>query len=171
MKKKIALFLMALLVSVSVAGISYGEDTRADKKFGVYVSLVGDPFISLYGINAAYNATDYLRINGGFGQIGADNVNITSVGLGAKLLVPHWAFSPYFGLEFSESFLSSNLGQVWFYNPSGNGSLGTSFSSLYPSLGFDYQDKGGFNLGLGVIFYTVEGTSGVLPGLNLGWFF
>jgi hypothetical protein len=170
MEKRTAIFLMAFLVSVSLAGISYGDDVRADKKFGVYVSLLGDPFISLYGLNVAYNATDYLRVNGGVGYLGVDNVNITSVGLGVKALVPRWAFSPYFGLNYSQSFLSTNLGQAWFYTPSGNGNLGTSFSSFYPSLGFDYQDKSGFNLGLGVQFYTIQNTSGVLPGLNIGWF-
>lgn len=130
MNKKTMLFLMALLTAVSAAGVSYGQDARQDKKFGVYLSLVGDPFVSLYGLNAAYNATDYLRFNGGVGYLGVDNVSITSVGLGAKLLVPKWDFSPYVGLNFSESFLSANLGQVWFYNPSSNQTLGTSLSSL-----------------------------------------
>ena len=171
MNKKTVLFLLALLGLFTIAGISHAQDSRSDKKFGVYLSLAGDPFVSLGGLNGAYNATDFLRLNAGLGYVGTDTASLTSVGLGAKILVPHWEFSPFFGLNFSESFLSSSLGQVFFYNPSNGNISGNSLSFFYPSAGLDWQTQGGFNIALNLIFFDVANTTGVLPGLNIGMFF
>jgi hypothetical protein len=170
MKKKTLFFLLMLLVSFNAAGISHGQDSRLDKKYGVYLSLLGDPFPSAVGLNFAYNAVDFLRLNAGVGYFSADTASITSVGLGVKALVPHWDFSPFIGLNYSQSFMSSSLGQVFFYNPA-NGSISNSLSFVYPSFGLDYQTRGGFDIGLNLAYFDVQNTKGVIPGLNIGMFF
>lgn len=47
---------------------AWADDNRMNKRFGLYAGLLGDPLLSFGGINAAYNADDFLRLTGGLGK-------------------------------------------------------------------------------------------------------
>ncbi len=168
-------------------------DNRMDKRFGLYLSLIGDPVFCFGGLNAAYNVTPYLRLTGGLGYCQAGTEVQTaggsteqtgtatgiSVGAGAKFLVPGWEFSPTLGLNLSE-FIISGLPSLWTSYSQGTAPSSLDYTFFYPNLGFDYQAKDGFNLGLGVNFIFFIGTpqnvttdvsSLTIPYLNLGKFF
>lgn len=140
------------------------ESNRAEHALGAYISVLGDPVPNLLGVNAAYNVTDYMRVNVGFGHTSASmgdySASLTTLGAGAKFMMPNWSFTPVLGANLSYAILSgdttvSNLTQ----------------SGLVPYLtaGADWQARNGFNLGFGVNI-AANGV-GALPYVNLGWFF
>ena len=157
-------------------------DNRTEKRFGIEVGLLSDPFLSFASINLAYNVNEFLRVNGGFGTAGASastsssssSFSTSSFGLGIKALVPHWEFSPVFGLNLSE--MSLNSGFTGLFTVSGGTSINLLF--FYPDIGLDYQAKDGFELGFGfnipmLINSNVSNQIPILfiPELNIGKFF
>jgi hypothetical protein len=170
MRRLFYLFFFALLF-FTIAGFrnSYADDYRMEKKLGVYLSFLGDPFPSFGGLNIAYNATNYLRLTGGMGYYASPCNTITSLGIGVKALLPHEDFSPVVGLTLSYSFWSwsSNSSCVSSFD---YGNHTNTLAFVYTNVGFDYQSKGGFNIGVGVILPFVN-AYGWLPGLNIGKFF
>ena len=163
--------------SVGLTRPAHAEGSgRTAHPFGVYVDLLGDPAVSLWGINAAYNILDFMRVNVGYGSIpaitatGATVTPLTisgsSIGGGLKFFVPNWDFSPVVGANVASLSLT---GSGSFFGQAASASAAAVFP--YMTAGFDWQTKGGFNLGFGAI--VVLGTSGTaaLPFLNLGLFF
>ena len=183
-------FILALLgMSLLGARGSWADDNRMDKRFGIYAGLLSDPLLSYAGLNLAYNATDFLRLTGGAGFLAGTTTATSyygsssgvalggSIGLGAKLLVPHMEFSPTVGLNLSETFIGSGSGgESGFF--SGSQNTLTDILFLYPSVGFDYQAKDGFDIGLQGSVPVILSTNaevtfqiGLIPGLNIGKFF
>ncbi len=167
---------------------SSNGDNRMDKRFGLYLSLSNDPVISTYGISAAFNATNYLRLTGSFGFLNDTGVatatsngvvttstytpeSATAFGFGMKFLVPRWEFSPVVGLNFSETFLKIAPEIVYFNLPNGPGGSNDNLFLIYANVGFDYQAKDGLDLGFGFNIPLNNITGNVIPGLNVGKFF
>jgi hypothetical protein len=174
---------MILLSGLVLAPLTYAEDYRLEKPFGLYAGLLSDPIGSYVGLNAAYNLTNYLRVTGGVGYsegaytglqqtngLYSDQLVLTSnfvIGAGVKVLLPHEEFSPAVGLSVS------NL-----IDPNYNG-LDQTENILFvnSNVGFDYQAKDGFDLGVDVSFplAMVSGQTEyvffLLPGVNIGKFF
>ncbi len=149
------------------------ESYRMARRAGMYVAY-GDPYPTVLGVGVAYQLTDFLRAQAGFGKISVTNgitisasgittqeSSATTVGLGLKGMVPGWNFTPTVGLHFSHLSYSSSGISVGGFTESG--------SHVYTSLGFDWQAQGGFNLTGG---YQLSFKSGIGGGLYLGagWF-
>jgi hypothetical protein len=140
---------------------------RMQKRAGAYLGILGDPFPTLIGVNLGYNVFDFLRATAGIGQVsastGASTASATTLGAGARFLVPGWSLSPSAGLSVAYlAYASDGLGISL-------GNYGAGGLHAYASFGVDWQTEGGFNLGLG---YNVSFRSGFggMPYINLGWF-
>lgn len=138
---------------------------RQGNKLGVYMSVLGDPFPNLIGMNAAYNLTDYLRANLGYGKvsasIGESEASLTTIGAGAKGMVPGWSLTPVLGLNATYAMFSGSAITV--------NNLSKSGLVPYLNVGLDWQAQGGFNVGLGTnVSFSDAGSGGYL---NLGYFF
>ncbi len=179
-------FLNALfLIGCLIAGAAFGaekqaaknesnESYRMSRRAGMYLAY-GDPYPTVLGVGAAYQITDFLRAQAGFGKISVTTgINIsgngittteataTTFGVGLKGMVPGWNFTPTVGMHFSTLSYSGTGGlSVGGFTQSG--------SHIYTSLGFDWQTQQGFNLTGG---YQLSFKSGVGGGLYLGagWF-
>ncbi|MBX3018727.1 MAG: hypothetical protein KF767_12615 [Bdellovibrionaceae bacterium] len=181
MKKQMVMAFMALtaMVSISEAAVS-GESVmsaREDNKMGAYVAI-GRPFPQLLGFNVAYNVNDRIRVNVGHGEMsvatgfGFDGQNLTvseakltTIGLGAEYFFTDWAMRPTAGLSISQNTYSGPEGGL-----SVNG-VGASGTLLVANAGFDYQSKGGFNLGLGLQNIVAGNAGGGGFYLAGGYFF
>jgi hypothetical protein len=159
-KKMIPWILMLLAITalrsekLVAAGESEGA-VRANHPIGAYLSLWGDPFPALWGINAAYNVYDFFRLNAGVGTDSTDRITATTFGVGGKLFVPGWALSPTVGLNWSIDNLSQN-------NTVDIRGLRHGGNRLYGNVGLDWQTTIGLNLGIGYIqsFASNGGGSG-----------
>jgi hypothetical protein len=175
---KVAVGVLAILVSTvswgktlpvkeDLSTVSVVQSSRMHKRVGAYLGVLGDPFPTLVGVNLAYNVFDFLRATAGLGQVSASvgnaSASATTVGAGARFLVPGWSLSPVAGLSVAYVGYSSSGGGV------SVGGFNSGGLHAYASLGVDWQTVSGFNLGAGVNVSTKAGV-GVLPYLNLGWF-
>lgn len=168
------------IISIFIANPSaQAESGRMNNRFGFYLAAFGDPFPSLLGINLGINATDFLRFHLGYGSITGtvsstsapgqnSNFTITTIGGGAKLLVPDWNFSPLLGIGYSQVTVTAS-------GPSTTNTLygftGTATATTgYAAVGFDWQANVGFNLGFGYNWSLLPGVGG-LPYAQIGWFF
>ncbi len=141
---------------------------RMKHRSGAYVGLLGDPFPTVIGVNLAYNVADFMRATAGFGKvsasIGTSTTSATTIGAGARFMVPGWDISPTAGLSFAYVAVSSDGGgSVSVQNFTDSG------AHLYGTLGVDWQTEGGFNLGLGYNFSFKSGVGG-MPYVNLGYY-
>lgn len=75
------------------------ESSRMAKRYGLYLGLIGDPFLTIFGLNLAAHAADFLRVTAGWGRITADSHDVDTgeklqdltadtVGVGVKFLAP-----------------------------------------------------------------------------------
>ena len=164
-------------------------DHRMEKRFGLVIGLISDPFISDIGISADYNLNHYLRLTGSLGflyspgsaqatyvngtETSSNGLTITgtSFGLGVKALVPGWEFSPVIGLNLADTSLNLPPG-FEIYNIS-NGTTSNTYNLfwIYTNIGFDYQAKDGFDLGFGFDMSLNNIVPIPIPGLNIGKFF
>lgn len=148
-----------------------GPSDRMSKRAGAYLGILGDPFPTLLGVNVGYNAFDFLRLHAGIGRVSASagigdsslSASATTLGVGARALVPGWSLSPTVGLAAAMVVYSSSGASIKV-----NG-FEASGAHVYASLGVDWQTPGGFNLGLGYNLSIRSGIGG-LPYLNFGWF-
>lgn len=174
-------FLVGCLIASSAFAAPAGSKTvnestdsaRMSRRTGMYLAY-GDPYPTVLGVGAAYQITDFLRAQAGFGKIsvttgisiGASGIttteaSATTFGLGLKGMVPGWNFTPTVGLHFAHlSYSGTGLSVGGFTN---------SGSHVYTSIGFDWQTQAGFNLTGG---YQLSFKSGIGGGLYLGagWF-
>lgn len=143
---------------------------RSDRKWGAYLGVLGDPHPTAFGINAAYNVTDYLRASVGYGRFSTGSISIgnsvsieeesvSTFGVAAKFLMPGWNISPSATVGFS--FIGLSDGFV---------SEDYKTSNLYLGLGGDWQMASGFNLGAGLNL-SLNGGAPTAPYLNIGMFF
>lgn len=177
--RKIKLVLLAMtcaatvLAATETTSTNDAESNRVRRRFGVYAGFFGDPFPTIIGLNAAYNALDFLRLTAGFGQVSSSlslggqdaSATATTFGAGARFLVPGWSLSPMAGLSFAYVDVTQSGGMTMTVN-----NFATSGAHVYGSLGLDWQASSGFNVGAG---YNLSFKSGVggQPYLNLGWYF
>lgn len=146
------------------------QSSRSEKKIGLHIGLLGDPFPTLIGFNANYNVTNWLRVTAGYGSVTASvtggELKATTIGGGVRLFVPDWNFSPVGGISFASVSVSASgtgvVGDV--------GGFSGSASHMYATIGFDWQTGMGFNLGAGYNLSLKSGVGG-LPYVNLGWYF
>ena len=156
--KLLSLASVFVFIVLGFAPVSHGSTNRAAHNVGVYVDVMGDPFVSSTGFNIGYNAASFVRLSAGYGTISGVG---TSIGATAKFMVPDWNFTPYVGVGYSV--LTLNLGTSTF------GSFTLSGTAISVPVGFDFQAGNGFDIHFG---YTLGvGISGGLPNLGLGWYF
>jgi len=167
-----SLLVVALLVvstGIMVQDAS-AQSNRMQKRIGVHLGLLGDPFPTLLGFNANYNVMDWVRVTAGYGSITATvtggELSATTFGFGGRFFVPDWNFSPVAGISWATVSVTvtgtSVLGDVGGFSGSG--------SHLYATFGFDWQTGMGFSLGAGYNLSLKSGVGG-LPYVNLGWYF
>jgi hypothetical protein len=131
-----------------------------EKRIGAYLGILGDPSPTLLGLNAAYNATDFLRAHAGWGNVSASgpagDVSVNTLGLGVNAMWPGQDLTPVLGLSYSHLFTSGIITEF-------------ELNNVYATIGGDLQTEVGFNLGFG---FNVSLTDSItLPYINLGWFF
>jgi hypothetical protein len=155
-----------------VGGATSNESYRMARRAGMYLAY-GDPYPTIIGVGAAYQVTDFLKAQVGFGKVSAVTGSIsaagitvgeasaTTVGFGVKGTVPGWNFTPTVGLHFAHLIYSGTGIEVGGFTQSG--------SHVYTSFGFDWQLQSGFNLSGG---YQHSFKSGIGGGIFLGagWF-
>jgi hypothetical protein len=168
-------FVLGCLLATVAFGASKEKENlstdsyRMSRRTGMYLAY-GDPYPTVLGVGAAYQITDYLKAQVGFGKqtvisgisfAGISTATATTFGLGLKGTVPGWNLTPTVGLHFAHLSYSGTGVSVGGFTASG--------SHLYTSFGFDWQTKAGFNLTGG---YQLSFKSGVGGGLYLGagWF-
>ena len=164
--KKFLIISLILIGSISVfaddAGMSQTTArSREEKKLGMYVSILGDPFPSIYSVNGAYNINDHFRANLGVGMkfVIAAYGGYTFGGGIKYFFLPNSNFSPVAGV---------NLTTIITENPrSGSRSADLMGST---NLGIDWQLASGLDLGAGANLAESSGLV-VIPYINLGWFF
>lgn len=183
MKKQLVMAFMALtaLASISEAAPQPGGESvmsaREDNKYGAYVAI-GRPFPQLLGFNVAYNLNDRIRLNLGHGEmsvatglsfdgqsLNVTEAKLTTIGLGAEYFFTDWAMRPTLGVAVSQNQYSGPEGGL---SVQGVGASGTL---LVASAGFDYQSRGGFNLGLGLQNIVAGNAGGGGFYLAGGYFF
>jgi len=162
----VVLFLLTGLVTRDVQG----QSSRSEKKIGLHLGLLGDPFPTLIGFNANYNVIDWVRVTAGYGSVTASvtggELKATTFGAGVRVFVPDWNFSPVGGISWATVSVTATgtgvIGDV--------GGFSGSASHMYATIGFDWQTGMGFNLGAGYNLSLKSGVGG-LPYVNLGWYF
>lgn len=92
--------------SGSVLSLSGKPSMRSERRWGIFAGLLSEPAPSLWSINGAWNASDFLQVTAGYGQFTYYAMQVHSFHAGAKLLVPTWNLSPYLG--FNAGSLTSN---------------------------------------------------------------
>lgn len=176
MKKNLVLVFAIFCVFIMSQNVR-AESSRLNHRVGIYGTVLGDPFPSLAGINLALNATDFLRFNVGYGSVSGSltstssptqstNFTFTTIGGGAKFMVPDWNFTPVLGINWSQVTVTtsgpSTTNTLYGYN--------SSASTSYVTLGLDWQAGIGFNLAFGFNESLTPGVGG-LPYGQIGWFF
>lgn len=169
MKKTICLFLCVWNLSSAVGAPSASEpaDATPSKRFGAYLSSLGDPTIGFLSINAAFDWTTDWRFSVGLGEMLG-----TSVGFGVKrLMFPGYLVRPFVGISvngvyssFGGDLANAIFGTTTPVTPEWYGRLGFSF-------GVDWKASVGANLGLGATFWLASRGHAFLPFVNVGWFF
>jgi len=163
-----------LVASGILAQDATAQSNRMKHQIGLHIGLLGDPYPTLVGFNANYNAMDWLRVTAGYGSISADVTDVTgtgtfkatTIGFGARLFVPDWNFTPVGGISWATVSVTVSgtalLGDVAGFSANG--------SHMYATIGFDWQTGMGFSLGGGYNMSFKSGVPGV-PYINLGWYF
>jgi hypothetical protein len=165
------------LIAATATATSAGADTggtsyatgevshRMSNRLGAFLA-VGEPDPGILGLNLAYNVTDFLRAQAGYSSISTSGLGVdasaTTIGVGAKALVPGWNLSPAVGVHWATVSYTGNGLTVNGFNSSG--------SHVYTSFGIDYQAKGGFFGAMGYN-YSLKSEIGGNGYVSLGWFF
>ncbi len=171
-----AIGLLALMGSLASAATgSVSTKAGPEKKWGTYVAI-GNPYPSLLGINAAYNATENIRAVIGYGEIevttsigfsaaGFDEkkTKATTYTAGADYLFTDWSFRPSLGAR------------IGYFNIEGDGDFevqGFNKSAFIASgnFGIDYLGQSGYYAATG-LNVAVVGGSGTGFYANMGYFF
>lgn len=163
--------LLVAILAIGVIGENVqAQSNRSQKKLGLHIGLLGDPFPTLIGGNVNYNVMDWVRATVGYGSVtatvGSGELTASTFGAGARFMVPDWNFSPVVGISWATVSVTASdptlVGDV--------GGFSASASHMYATFGIDWQTGGGFNLGAGYNLSLKSGVGG-LPYVNLGWYF
>jgi len=172
MNKKLLFLIGAVFFFTTLLGSpDASAGTRSSKRIGLGLGLITEPFPSVLGFNLAYNVMDQLRLTAGYGSINASatgfNVDVTTIGVDAKLFLLDWSFAPFVSGGFT-----SVSGTISGTGTTSGIALANTGTAASVGFGVDWQTWVGFNLGLE--YKTILGSSlGItgLPGLYLGWYF
>ena len=164
------------VLSVPAIADDTGTPVRTARRYGVYLSVVGDLVPGFASLNGAFNVTEKVQLGAAFSWVPS---LWTAGALGVKYLpLGGRPFTPVLGVglgvlrssgPFSAigNFLARNVGEP------GPPAAETLFL-ITPSAGIDWQTGGGFNLGAGLTYPIspkLGGAAYPIPYLNLGWFF
>lgn len=136
---------------------------------------------TLFGVAVRYNVTDFLQLHAGYGSLSATTVDPSSggtvsvsssaYGAGARLFMPGWSFSPFFGFNYSKWSATGNVTLNGQTIDAGSGLPAV----LYLTFGLDWQTSGGFNLGFGGHYLLapsqLTASLQFVPQIYIGWFF
>lgn len=178
MKNRIlAVLLLAILVGNGAAAKDGGN--RDEHPFGAYVSVLGDPYISIVGINLGVNLFSFSRVTAGYGSWTptftytdgtSEKVKVTTTAAGVKFMVPSWNLTPFAGINYAQMTFERQDKVL----ASSSYSLSEKASITYPywTAGIEFTASFGFYIAVGYnkptgILASIPG----LPYLNLGWFF
>jgi len=170
MRRTILVVAVLILASGILVQDALSQSNRMKNQIGFHIGLLGDPFPTLVGFNANYNAMDWVRVTAGYGSISADvtggTLKATTFGFGARFFVPDWNFTPVGGISWATVSVTVSgtgvIGDVGGFSGSG--------SHLYATIGFDWQTGMGFSFG-GGYNVSLKSDVGGLPYINLGWYF
>lgn len=164
-RMSLALAFTLLFAYDATSAESVATSTRMSKRLGGTLSLMGDPYPSIFGMNVHYNLIDMARVSVGYGNISMGSAfgggSLTTIGAGITGFVPGWSLSPTFGFHISSL---SGSGDLEVQGVKGSGLL------PYASLGMDWQTRGGFNLNTGYNIPFGNRGSGAFYAA-LGWYF
>ena len=175
-KNFIAVFLLTVLLGFqSQAAQETRTSAKPKRAIGTYVGL-GNPFPSILGVNAAYNVTNNIRAEIGYGEVevttslsfnGAEFVSettkATTYAVGGDYLFTDWAVRPLLGAR------------IGYFDITGDGEFsvqGVDKSTFlsYLTAGFDYISGGGYYFGAG-LNQAFVGASTSNFYANVGYFF
>jgi hypothetical protein len=139
------------------------KSNRGLKKYGLYLGFIGDPFPTLWGMNLAFNGTEFVRATVGYGQIAM----IKTFGFGAKFMVPKRNLSPVVGINWAKVTVKIDDSDTSDDEVDG---FSASGDHVYINAGIDWTSKGGLNLGGGYNF-SLKADVGGIPYINIGAFF
>jgi hypothetical protein len=171
----------------SVASVTFAEEAQVaemnsvtstverPKKFGVYASL-GNPFPTVFGLNAAYNVSPHLRAMAGYGEVSVtssititdqgvatENITAKTYAAGAEYLFLDTPLRPAAGLH-AGYFQVDGKGDI-----SVNG-FNSSSGYAYANIGADWVSQSGLQVGAGINMAFL-GTSSAGMYLDSGWYF
>ena len=114
------------------------------------------------GFNVGYNLTDYFQIHAGYGATVTVLLNGSTVGGGGRFFIPDWSLSPSIGATYSQ-FKGDLLGLI----------QTDAVGVVTLQVGLDWQTGYGLYLGIGgsKLVSPSSSSSGMIPYLQLGWFF
>lgn len=159
MKKIILAVLFVLAITQTVQA---QESNREAHKWGGYISILGDPSPSIFGLNVGYNLNSMLRVHAGYGEVKVSDIftgvetSMTSIGAGIDAFWPEWNFTPVVGLSYTHVAVDGDGFDV-------------AASNITAKIGFDWTTKGGYMLGAGIqVALSGDGDG---PYVQTGWFF
>ncbi len=144
------------------------QSNRMKNQLGIHIGFLGDPFPTLLGGNVNYNIADMLRVSAGYGRYPTwifGDLTVSTLGAGIRVMVPDWNLSPVVGFSVASVTVISESGVFRDFF----GYTGGTWDHVYLTLGFDWQTRGGFNLGAGYNHSLKVGAG--RPYVNLGWYF
>lgn len=170
MKKTYWVAGLLLLLQTTFGALDANASSRAVKKFGVAVGLLTEPLPSTVGFSASYNLAHFLRLGVGYGSFSfsstAYTLDITTIGVDAKVFPLDWNFSPYASIGFT-----SISGTISGTGEASGLSLTSTGGAITYGAGIDWQTYLGFNLGVAYKIISKNGASAGIPGFYIGWFF
>lgn len=150
------------------------QSYRMNRRIGLSMAFA-EPAPGILGVNANYNVTDYLRVTAGFASIETTGMaftangfeltkaKATTIGAGAKAMVPGWNLTPTLGLHYGHISYSGAGGITV-------GGFSKSGGHVYSSLGAVYQGKRGYDVGLGYNYSFKKGIK-ASAYVSVGWYF
>jgi hypothetical protein len=168
---QITLFTSLLIGAQSFAA---GGGSRSEKKIGVTLGILSDPTPSLWSIEGHFNLTNFLQIHGGYGAFnygsGSSEAKTTAYGVGAKVFLPDWNFSPFAGFSYGRWNVDGN---VVFFGKSIP--VDEALNVMTLNAGIDWQTGWGLNLGGGISYVLapseIADSLSIIPQFYLGFYF
>ncbi|MCC7442124.1 MAG: hypothetical protein IT285_10845 [Bdellovibrionales bacterium] len=165
---RLILLIPAFLLLADSASAASASNNRTKRRFGVILSVQGEPFPSSYGLNLAYHLSRMITIHAGFGIVMGEE-SASSLGGGVKFQVPKWNFSPFIGVSYARVSGSD----VTYSSPvSGNGdfTIDAGTAHFYGTAGLSYQSAKGIYLA-GGISKSLSPDQGGMVFFHIGKFF
>ena len=148
---------------------------RMTRPVSVYVGF-NSPAPSLLGVNMSYSMNDTYRLKAGWGSLEAtssyewngsefveNTSSINTIGVGAEWTLQGWSFTPVVGINAAYVIYGGEKSMKV-------GGFEGDGGHVYSNIGFDYQQKNGYNIAMG---YNLSFNGGEKSGIyiNAGWAF